>query len=246
MLSIFSCTRLPSFCLWKNVQILCPFLIFYLIFIYFNTFFKFIYLFWESMSLSWWVVAGICEHENLTGKTAAGLQGLCRLLDSSVAKSCWGPLWSSLLESVTWLAVVKAGDGVCSICKGCWGPRKWRFLWCSAEQATGNHSCSHRVADTRSPCPCSLFLAISRCLRFAGLWAGCNWSGFFVQCSQRLGKLVAHPSFLLPVRGILLSPLGTEQCQPGAMGWCRQNETSSYPFCMVILRSFALLCCWSS
>lgn len=47
-----------------------------------------------------------------------------------------------------------------------------KLLGSSEEEVTGNcgHSCS--VADSGSPCPSSLFLAISICLSFAGLWEG--------------------------------------------------------------------------
>ena len=84
-------------------------------------------------------------------------------------KSFWDLLWSSLLGPVMRSSVKKAA-GVRSILKACGGPQWQRLLGSSAEQVTGSHTHSHCMADTSSPCPSSIFLAISRCHNYASLW----------------------------------------------------------------------------
>ena len=81
-----------------------------------------------------------------------------------------------------------------------------KFLGFSAEQDTENHSHSCCVVDTGSPCPSSLFLVVSRCLSSARLWVGWKQSRSFVQCSERLEKLVTDPIvsfslFFFPSKG---------------------------------------------
>ena len=86
-------------------------------------------------------------------------------------ESCSDHLWRGLLRSVMRSSMMNAA-GVLQHPEGCHGPQWQRLLGSSAEQATGNHVHSHCMADTGSPCPSSLFLAISRCLSYASLWVG--------------------------------------------------------------------------
>ena len=84
-------------------------------------------------------------------------------------ESFWDLLWSGLLGPVMRSSVMKTA-GLYSILKACRGPQLQRLLGSSAEQVTGSHIHSHCMADTSSPCPSSIFLAISRCHNYASLW----------------------------------------------------------------------------
>lgn len=104
------------------------------------------------------------------------------------------------------------------------------------------------MAVIGSPFPSSLFLDVSRCLSFAGLWMGWNHSGYFVQFPKRLGKLVTHPPLLFWAKRNLLGwefPFGTKQCQ----SWGRDDAGKMKLFFLSFLcgcsQIFALLCCWS-
>lgn len=51
-----------------------------------------------------------------------------------------------------------------------------------------------------APTLLSLLLVVSGYLSFASLWVGWIQSRSFVQCSERLRKLITHPAVLFPVR----------------------------------------------
>lgn len=86
---------------------------------------------------------------------------------------------------------------------GHWFLQGQKLLGSSTEQATESHGCSHCMADMGGPSPSFLFHAISICLGFASLWVRCNRSGPFMQCPERLGKLVAYHTLPSLVRGNL-------------------------------------------
>ena len=94
------------------------------------------------------------------------------------------------------------------------------------------------------PASSSLFLAVHM-LQLCRSLSGRNWSRSFVWCPEKLGRLVDHSALLFPVRRALSNwqlPLGTEQCCPRGQA---KRSCSSFYFCVVILRFFCLMCCWS-
>ena len=126
-------------------------------------------------------------------------------------------------------SVAKAAGFVCRV--GYWEPR---LLRC--------------VAATGSPCFSSLFWAISVCLSFAGLRVGWKQGGTFMQCPERLRKLVAHPALPSPAKGTLSSWEVPSCCWAMQLGrWDDTGKTklSSFPFWAVILKPFVPLCCWN-
>lgn len=132
--------------------------------------------------------------------------------------------WQKLLESSTEQSAgvhdaMSSDDRALAISvevlsgKGCWGPLERRPL-------------GTKVTPTKwlilvAPPPSSLFLAISTRLNFSSLWVGLNQRGSFMQCLERLGKLVVYPILsAFPSKGNFWageSSRGAEQCWPG--GW---------------------------
>lgn len=96
------------------------------------------------------------------------------------------------------------------------------------------------------PCFSSLFWAVPLYVSALLVWVKWNWSGTSVQCSQRVGKLVAHITlpFLMSVTLTGEFPFGTEQCWLG--GWDNADKIKlSFFFCVQLLSIFfVLLCCW--
>ena len=125
-----------------------------------------------------------------------------------------------------------------------------KFLGFSAEQGTENHSHSCFVVDTGSPCPSSLFLVVSRCLGSAHLWVGWKQSRSFVQCSERLEKLVTDPvvsfSLFFSQQGKMSQaaefPLAAKQCWP--RGRDDANKMQLFLLFLWAIFKCALLHCW--
>lgn len=146
-------------------------------------------------------------------------------------------------KSVCW-KLVKS-----EVCCGCAGFLSGKVAGVLCRGGPGNCGHSWYVVDTGSPCPSSLFLSVSMCLSFAGLWVQGNWSGVFVQCPKRLEKLIIHPAVCFLVRDSLSHiaeeiPLDKVKCWPGGMRHTKWS-CSSFPFCVVIFRFFVSLCCWN-
>ena len=76
-----------------------------------------------------------------------------------------------------------------------------KLLGLSGEQVTGNHTCSHCVAASGSPCFSSLFLAVFISLSFAGLDAVKPKRDLLVP--QKVGKGGSSPALPFLARGIL-------------------------------------------
>ena len=128
-----------------------------------------------------------------------------------------------------------------------------KFLGFSTEQDTENRSHSCCVVDTGSPCPSSLFLVVSSCLSSALLWEGWKQSRSFVQCSERLEKLVTDPVvsfshfFSFFQQGKMSQagefPLAAERCWPKGRDDANNMQLFSLLFLWAVFKC-ALLYCW--
>lgn len=135
--------------------------------------------------------------------------------------------------------------GVCGSLTSYWFLQWWKLLGSSAEQVTENHGHSYCMANTGSPWPSSLLLAISICLSFASFWVGWNQSSSFMWCPKRLGMLLLPILSLSWQRELFLAgkfPLGAELVN-GMMQ--AKWSCSSFSFYAVIPRCFIALSCWN-
>lgn len=128
----------------------------------------------RKRGMEWELGSWCLQMQNLWGPQWQELDRICRGCAGS-----WFPQWQKLLRSS-----VEQSAGVSDKVpsdESCRGPRHLQGLLGSSvtkaarvlcRPGPGNNIHSHRMANTGSPWPFSLSLAISRCLSYAGFWVG--------------------------------------------------------------------------
>lgn len=103
-------------------------------------------------------------------------------------------------SSSSWIAQHASSSMVCGSCHGWWGPQQWRLLVSSIEQAPVDHGGAWDMA--RSLLLWSRPSLVISAMRVSPAeWVLRNQRGSCRQCPESMGKLVAHPALLLPMRG---------------------------------------------